>query len=175
MLALARPALGAEEGHGPSPWLLALQLLNAGILFWILLRYARKPLRDLFIQRRHEIQTSIREAQSRVESAETELARWRGRLAEIDDESARLLREADAQATEERRLALERAKASAVRIREEAQAVGDQEIERARTELRLEAAALATQIAADLVQQNLEPADDRRLVDEAIERIGSGG
>jgi F-type H+-transporting ATPase subunit b len=169
----AAPALAAEEGHaGPSLWLLALQVLNGLVLVGLLVRYGRQPLRSFMAQRRHEIATRIQEAQDRVDAAESELARWRRRLEDIDEEEAAILRAAAEQAEVEQRRVLERAEATAERIRVEAQALAEQEIERARNELRLEAAALSTELAADLVRRNLRDEDDRRLVSDVIERIG---
>jgi F-type H+-transporting ATPase subunit b len=169
----APPTLAAEEGHhGPSSWLLALQIVNGIILVAILVRYARRPLRNFMAQRRHEIQSGIQEAQARLDAAETDLARWRGRLEEIEEETAEILRAAEQQAEAERRRALERAEANAQRVREEAEKVADQEIERARSELRSEAAELATRLASDVVRRSLTPADHRRLVDDVIERVG---
>jgi F-type H+-transporting ATPase subunit b len=171
---LAAPAtLAAEEGaHGPSSWLLALQIVNGIILLAILIRFTRQPLRNFLAQRRHEIQASIQDAEARVAAAETELARWRGRLEDVEEEAAEILRAAQEQAEAERRRVLERAEANARRIAEEAQKVADQEIERARAELRSEAAELATQLASDLVRRSLTPEDHRRLVEDAIERMG---
>jgi F-type H+-transporting ATPase subunit b len=168
----ASPALAAEEGHGPSGWLFALQVLNGVILLAILVRYGREPLRSFMAQRRREIEGSIREAQERVDAAESELARWRGRLEDVEEETEAILRAAEEQAETERRRTLERAEATAARIRAEAQTVADQEIERARTELQLEAAALATGVAADLVRRSLRSEDDARLVADVIDRIG---
>jgi F-type H+-transporting ATPase subunit b len=166
------PALAAEGGdHGNAGWMLALQALNAGILVLILVRFARKPLQNFMVQRRHEIQSSIQDAQARLDTAETDLARWRGRLSEIDEEAAEMVRGAEEQAESERRRSLERAEATSQRIREEAQLVAEQEIARARVILRQEAAELATQLAADMVRRNLSPDDDRRLVSEAAQAI----
>jgi len=172
-LLVASPALAAEEGgHGPSVWLLGLQILNGVILVAILIRFTRQPLRNFMAQRRHEIQTSIQEAEARVDAAETELARWRGRLEDIEEEAAEILRATEEQAEAERRRSLERAEANAQRIADEARKVADQEIERARIELRNEAAELATRLAADLVQRNLTSEDHRHLVEDVIERLG---
>jgi len=43
------------------------------------------------------------------------------------------------------------------------------------TELRAEAAALATRLAGDLLRRNLTEADQRRLVDEFVARVESSG
>ena len=47
----------------------------------------------------------------------------------------------------------------------------DQEVARARQELRAEAAELATRLAAELLQEHVGDDDQRRLVDEFVSRV----
>lgn len=168
----ARAVEEAHAEHGPSVGLLALQALNALLLVGLLARFLRRPLQEFMVQRRDRIQTEIRAAEQRIKDAETELARWRSQLEAFQDESERLRDQAVTLGEVEREQARERAAQSARRIARDARRVADQEIERARLALRIEAATLASEIARDLVQRSLTQEDDRRLVGESIDRIG---
>ncbi|MFQ5699472.1 MAG: hypothetical protein ACE5IL_14465 [Myxococcota bacterium] len=169
----AAPALAEEAhaAHGPSAFLLALQALNALLLVGLLLRFVRRPLQEFMVQRRHRIEAEIRAARQRIDEAEADLAQWRSQLETFESESERLVAEAEALGRREREQASRRAEQNARRIAEDARRVADQEIERSRLALRLEAASLAAEIARDLVQRYLAPDDDRRLVAESIERM----
>jgi F0F1-type ATP synthase membrane subunit b/b' len=167
----ARAASG-EAAHGPNFWMLAVQAFNAGILLFVLIRYAGPALRDFFQTRSLQIRESIEGAQAQLEEAEAEIAELRARLAEFEGESGRLVESAAQSAEGERARTLERANATARRIREDAERVADSEIERARQALRAEAARLATELAGQLLRDETTREDDARLVGEFIDELG---
>jgi F-type H+-transporting ATPase subunit b len=171
---LALPAAAAGDAeHGPDWAMLALQVLNTGILGVLLVRFARQPIRDFLARRRQAIAGEIAAAEQEIARAREEVARLRTRLAGLEREADALLRDAQERAEAERENLLARANAIGVRVREEARRVADQEIERARQELRDEAAALAVSHASELLRQNVRPADDERLLRDYSARVGS--
>lgn len=172
--ALAAPPAFAAEGaeHGPSWGMLGFQILNTAILAGVLVRFARAPIREFLAQRRQTIARGIEDAEAALRAARAEVDALRARLARAGDEAAELERAAAEQAEVERERSLARAQGAAERIREEARRVAEQEIERARQELRDEAASLAVGVAAELVRQNLRREDDERLIREYVERVG---
>jgi F-type H+-transporting ATPase subunit b len=175
LLVLAAPALAASEAgeaHGPSFGMLALHALNFAFMLWLLNRYARRPLLDYLAQRSQGIREELDSAQARLLEAEQELDALRTRLAAFDGEAERILATAEQVAQSEKQHAVERARETADRLREDAQRVVQQEIARARTELRAEAANLSTRLAGELLRDKLEPEDDKRLVKEFVDRIG---
>ena len=171
---VSAPALAAEGGehHGPSWTMLGFQILNTAILAGVLVRFARRPIREFLSQRRRSIARGIEDAESAQRAARGELDALRARLARADAEAAELERGAVEQAEVERERSLARAQAAAERIREESRGVAEQEVERARQALREEAAQLAVAVAAELVRQNLRSDDDERLVREYVARVG---
>lgn len=175
LLALAAPALAASEAgeaHGPNFGMLALHVLNFAFLLWLLNRYARQPLLDYLAQRSQGIREELDSAQARLREAEQELDGLRTRLASFDSEAARIVATAEQVAEAEKQRTVERARETADRLREDAQRVVQQEIARAKSELRAEAANLSTRLAGELLRDKLEPEDDKRLVQEFVERIG---
>ncbi len=172
---VAGQALAAEHAEqGPSWAMLGFQILNTAILAAVLVRFARRPLREFLAQRRQGIARGIEEAEAALRSARAELHALQARLARADEETAALERSASEAAETERERTLARAQAAAQRIRDEARRVAEQELERARQELREEAAALALDIAAGLVRDNLRRDDDERLVREYVARVADG-
>lgn len=174
LLLLAFDAQAASEGgaHGPNLTLLAFQILNIGILIFVLVRYAGPALRDFFQARSVQIRESIEGAQEKLQAAEAEIAELQARLEAFEGESGRLVEDAAAAAEAERTRMLERARATAERIREDAERVADSEIARARQALRAEAARLATELAGQLLRDEATREDDQRIVGEFIDKLG---
>ena len=172
-LLVAPAALASADSaeHGPDFGLLALQILNTVVLAVILIRFAGRPIRDFLIQRSRGIRTEIATAETRLKEAQAQVDELQRRLERFESEAEGIVAEAAAQAEAERARAGERARATAERIREDARRLADQEIERARRELQAEAAELAASLARELLRENLQPEDDRRLVGEYIERV----
>jgi len=173
LAALAFPARAASgEAHGPDWVMLGFQVLNTAILVAVLVRFTRQPLRDYLARRRGAIAGAIAEADAELERARAELEGLRARLARVEQEEVALLRDAEERAEAERERTLARAGEVAMRVREEARRVAEQEIERARRTLREEAGALAVSLAAGLIQENVRAEDDERLVREYGVRVG---
>lgn len=174
-LAVPLGAHAADAGHhGPDWGLLGLQILNSVILIGILARVTQKPLADFLKRRSEAIGSHIREAESGLEEARSELAAAREKLARHEEDAESIRNSTQTAAEAERERGRTRAAHASERIREEARAVADQEIERARRELRREASELAVQLAADLLRRNLRPEDDERMVSEFADQIVSG-
>ncbi len=173
-LLVAFDVQAASEGgaHGPNFTLLAFQILNAGILLFVLIRYAGPALRDFFHSRSVLIRDSIEGAQEQLRAAEAEIAELRARLQAFEGESGQLVEGAAEAAEAERQRMLDRARATAQRIREDAERVADSEIERARQALRAEAARLATELAGQMLRDEATAEDDQRIVGEFIDKLG---
>lgn len=168
-------ASGAEAPAGPNWRLLGLQVLNVGLLLAVLFRFARPPILEFLRERSQGLRRAIESADQQLRKAEDEIAGLRSRLDAFEQEASVILGQSEEQARAERERTLDRAQVSVERIREEAHRVADQEVVRARGELRAEAAELAASIARELLRENLTPEDDERLVREYIDRLGAPG
>ena len=166
-------AAGGDDGdHGVSWTVLALHLLNFGFLLFLLYRYARKPILGFLADRSQGIRKEIESAEERLGRAERELEQLRVRLARFGEETRSIVTTARDLAEQEKARQIERAHETGARIREDTERVAGQELERARQILRAEAAELATELAAELLREQMTPEDDRRLVSEFVERLG---
>ena len=173
LVGLAGSAASSETAHAEGSGQMALiaQIFNALVLAGVLVYFVRKPLQSFFRSRSQALSSEIERAEARVREARTELDGWKQRLDAFEEEARRIVDTTLELTRAERDQLVERAHAAAVRIREEAESVADREIERARGELRAEAAALATELAAELLRGALTPEDDRRLLAEFAERV----
>ena len=172
--AFAQHAEEAEHaGHHAPDWSLVwFHTLAVVILGAVLAYFAGPPLRAYMRDRSENLRRQLEAAKLALEKSKAANAQMQSRLARIAEENESIVREAADLAERERSRAIERAKAAADRVREEARRAADQEIERARAALQTEAAKLAVSLAGELVRNNLNPDDEKRLVGEFVGRIG---
>jgi F-type H+-transporting ATPase subunit b len=164
---------GGEEGSSGTT--LFWQAVNLIILAGVLVHFTREPIRKFFADRRVQVKGDLDSAASVLLDAERRLAEWQARADRLDAEVEEIKQAAQRRAASESEHILAAAEATAERIRKDAHAAIEQEIARARTELRAEAGALATRLAADLLRSQVGDADQRKLVNEFVARIESSG
>ncbi len=173
-LASAAPAAAAGGEGGGGLGDLLWPTLNLAILVAALVYFGRQPIQDFFAARRGRIRDDLDAATRALSDAEARYAAWQGKLTLLDGELARIRDLARERAESEREHILADASAAAERIRSDARAAVDQELRRAREDLRREAAELAIELAAQTLRARVTDADQSRLVDEFIETIEHG-
>ena len=171
--AFAAEESGAHQGGGVHvPWGEVIkQAINFLILAGVLVFFLRKPLSSFLKERSELLRKSIDDAaKSRAEAAE-KLAAIETRTAKLADEIAEMNAKMDVEAAAEARRLQEAAAVEISRIRAQAEFAGEQEVKKAREELRQEASLLTARAAEDLVRKTLSPEDQERLVRENLEKI----
>jgi F-type H+-transporting ATPase subunit b len=172
-------AWAAAEGEGHRSglisvdWSLAVQMFNFIVLLLILKRLLYKPLVAKMEERTAAIKKSLDEA----EAARAEAARQReeneARLRSAHAEAAAIRAQALKEAGDEQRRLVEAARAESQRLIDTAKAQMEADVRRAREELRREVTDLATAVAEKLVRKSMRAEDHRRIVADAIGRIGA--
>ena len=180
-LALVGPAAlwAASEGGHESGGLISLdkslivQVINFLILLFILKRLLYKPFLAKMGERTQAIQKSLDEAQAARAEATRQQDENETRLRAAHAEAAAIRAQAMKEASEEQKRLVEAARAESQRLVESAKAQMDADVRRAREELRREVADLATAVAEKLVRRSLRDEDHRRIVAEAITKVGN--
>jgi F-type H+-transporting ATPase subunit b len=179
-LAVAPTAVfaAAESEHGGGGGLISVdkslivQMVNFLLLLAILYRLLYKPLLAKMAERTAAIKHSLEAAEAARAAAakqqEENAERLRAAYAEAQSIRAAALKEA---ADEQRKL-VEAARREAQHLVDSARAQTDSDIRRAREELRREVSDLAIAVAEKLVRKSLHDEEHRRVVDDAIARIG---
>ena len=176
---VAAPVMAATEGGGHDGGLinldksLIIQIINFLLLLWLLHRFLYKPLVAKMEERTAAIKKSLDEAQvARAQAAkqqEENAERLRAAHAEAEAIRTRALKEA----SDEQHRLVEAARLESQRMVESAKAQLEAETRRARDELRREVSDLAVAVAEKLVSKSLRDEDHRRIVAEAVSRIGT--
>jgi F-type H+-transporting ATPase subunit b len=169
----------ASEGGHESGGLISLdkslivQAINFLILLFILKRLLYKPFLAKMDERTQAIQKSLDEAQAARAQATRQQEENETRLRAAHAEAAAIRAQAMKEAAEEQKRLVEAARAESQRLVEGAKAQMDADVRRAREELRREVADLATAVAEKLVRRSLRDEDHRRIVADAITKVGN--
>lgn len=176
--AVSALAAAGEGGHGGGGLIsldksLIVQAINFIILLVILQRLLYKPLVAKMEERTAAIEKSLEEAQAARAEAARQAEENATRLRAAHAEAAAIRAQALKEAADEQRRLVEAARVESQRLVESAKAQMDADIRRAREELRREVAELATAVAEKLVRKSLREDDHRRIVADAIARLGN--
>jgi len=167
----------AEQGNGwlapiwgvPTIVWQTINILMVVALFWYLLRKAGPK---FFAGRVKAIQDQLNAALKEKEEAEERLREVEGRMASLAGEVAAIEREAAETAEREKIRIRKEAEEARERIRREATEEVARQVEEARGSLRAEAAALAEEVAREILSKRITPEDERRLADRFFTGLG---
>jgi F-type H+-transporting ATPase subunit b len=158
---------------GTPPPVLAL-LLNTAFVWFVLIRFAGRPIREALKRRKADLLQGINEAAGMKEEASAQLAQYEEKLAHIQDEIERVRREMREAADAERERVLREAREKRERLENEARTLLALEIKGMREDLKAETIRSAVATARELLSRNVG-ADQQRLVDDYVSTLGSTG
>lgn len=176
---LAAAGFASEGGEGAHHVDTAKQLKDFGwrvldfsllvaLVVWAL---KKADVKGSLAQRQASIDKALKEADEAKAAAERKFAEYSAKLAaanqEIDEIYAAIRTEGEA---EKARIIAE-ARVTAEKIREQAKQTAGQEVLKARTELRKEAARLAVEIAEQNIKEKIRKDDQDRLVGEYLTKV----
>lgn len=172
-VAFAAEEGGAHQGGGVHiPWgEIIKQAINFLLLAGVLVYFLRKPFSSFLKERSDLLRKAIDDAAKARADAAEKLAAIETRTAKLADEIAGMNAKMDVEAAAEARRLQETAAVEISRIRAQSEFTGEQEVKKAREELRREAAFLSARAAEELVRKTLSPEDQERLVRENLEKI----
>lgn len=147
---------------------LGAMLLNTAILFYVIVRFSRRPLSDALKKRKASIIHGIEEATKMKDQAGDRLSEYEDKLEHLDDEIERLKREMREAGETERARILAEAKERRARMERDARLLIEQELKAARQELVGEAVRGAMSSAAAQIAKELSAADQQRIADEYL-------
>lgn len=172
LLMSAASAYAAEEGgHAGSPMEWVWRFVNFGILVFVLVKFAGKPMKDYFEQRKSLIEKSIREAQEAKALAVKALAEVEERLKLKDKEIEEIKASAVSSGEREKARLIEDSERLKARILEQAKANIDYEVKKAKDVIREEAVEAAMQLAEQKIKSKMTKEDQDRLLQESLKLL----
>ncbi len=174
LFVVAGSALAEGGSHAASSSTFVWQAINLLLVLAVLFYVARKPVAQFFSGRREGISDELDSAAELLRLAELRNSELQRRLADLASEVEEIHETTRRRTEEEGEHTLAEARRLAERIQADAAAAIDQELERARRELRSEAAELALELASEILSERVGDGDRERLLDEFITRVESG-
>ena len=153
------------------PGLMIWTLIAFAVTFFVLKKVAFKPIQKTIDDRRDKIRDAVDEADAARDEARELLEQNRAILAEARTESAQILAEARKVADAQIQRAKDEAEVERLRRLEDTRKQIDAETSRAIDQIRGEVADLTLEATQRVVGKVLDSADQRRLIDEAIEGL----
>jgi F-type H+-transporting ATPase subunit b len=168
--AWASTTTGAEH-HAPSIGDVWWPFWNFVIYAFIIVKFAVPRAREFLKTRREEVVSTISQVAAKKQAAEARVSEYKAKLAGLDKEIQSLHAALRQEAEREKSKLIGEAQAMAVKIKEDANFLGDQEVKIARRRIREELASQAEATARELVRRNLSPEDQSRLVQDFIQSM----
>ena len=166
------PGSALASGGSDDPLMdLIYQAGNFLLLLVVIFLLARKPVVAYFAGRRDQIKSDLEKAAALLAEAEARQSEIQARLADLESQLDEIRQLSKQRAEEESERILVRAREAAERIQSDALEASAQEVLRARQQLRAEAAALAVELAGEILNNEVSDADRQRLLDEFITRV----
>ncbi len=153
------------------PGLMIWTLIAFGITFFVLRKYAFGPIQKTIDDRRDRIRQAVDEADNARNEARELLEQNRAILAQARSESAEILAEARRVSDAQLERAKQEAEVERQRRMEETRRQIEAETARAIGQIRSEVADLTIEATQRVVGKVLDSADQRRLVEEAVQGL----
>ncbi len=163
------PSLAYRPKGMPAPFL--ANIINALILFGILIGFGRKPVAEGLKKRKERIVAGMAEAAKMKAEAAESLALYEEKLRHIDTEVERIKKEMRAAADNERKRILAEAKERRDRMERDAKLIVEQELKNARELLVKETVAAAMKSAHEILEKQLAASDHDRMASEYLEMV----
>jgi F-type H+-transporting ATPase subunit b len=174
VLVFAATSYAATDGAIPrEKWLdLLWRTTNFAGLVFILVFFLKKPFSHGLSSRRDGIKDQLDALESRKAEAERMYQEAEAKLARLDDEVNGIITEAVKQGETEKAKIIAEAERNAGDIKRQAEMAVAHELALAKTRLKSEIAEQAVLLAEELIRKNIQPADQSRLVELSLEKVG---
>ncbi len=164
----------ALNNLGISLGYLIVQIVNFGVMFWVLKKWAYPPIMEMLERRRQIIAKGLEDARVAAEARANAEKEAEKILAEARAKATQVVREASERAEAVGREVKAQAEAEAAKIREEALEAAQAERERILRELRGQVAVLAIAAAQKLIGEALDEKRQHALLNEFFSGVKSG-
>jgi F-type H+-transporting ATPase subunit b len=156
------------------PKSLALQLINFGVLLFVLIKFGGPAIGKALAERHEQLKAELAAAADARAAALARLEQQDKRLAALEQEIVDIRGSIQQEAEAEKGRLIALAEERARRIRQETSFALEQQVKEAELRLRHEAGLAAVQLAEQLVRGSLNAGDQQRLVDGFVGDVASG-
>lgn len=156
-------------------WSFLMILINVAILYFILKHFFWEKVRTFMLDRQAAVQDAFDSAEAINRRADEKMQNYSRRIANVEEESREIIRNAKARAEAQAKDIVENAHKEASDIIAKAERTIEIEREKATAEMRQEIAALAIMAAEQIVEKEISSTGQEAIVDEVINKARSTG
>jgi len=165
---ISRAAEHAEEGgHGLGLW----KVINFLVLVVAVYFVWKKVIAVALDKRQADIKLAISEAKRIKAEAEKAAADYKELVNSLESRLSSIAEELRLEGEAEKRRIISEAEKAGVKLQEQAKLTAEQEIKKARIEIRGEVAELAVEMAREILAKELRPEDQQRLIKDYISSL----
>ena len=169
-------AEGGEHGGSLSPAKLKdllWRVLNFTVLVIVLTKLLAKPIANGLRARQQGIKEQFADLEARRAEADMAYQNFEAKLAAIDGEVKDIIQTAVAQGEAEKERIIDEANRAAADIKRQAEMAIQHELAEAKLRLREEVANKAVVMAEELIRKNLQQADQVKLIEDYLGKVGT--
>ena len=156
-------------------WSFLMILINVAILYFILKHFFWEKVRTVMLDRQAAVQDAFDSAEAINRRADEKMQNYSRRIANVEEESREIIRNAKARAEAQAKDIVENAHKEASDIIAKAERTIEIEREKATAEMRQEIAALAIMAAEQIVEKEISSTGQEAIVDDVINKARSTG
>ena len=164
-------ASASEEAHGGGGNDMLWKIVNFAILVVAIVIVWKKFIGKMLIKRGADIKQAMDDARAAKEIADRKAAEYSTKLSMLDKRIAELASELLAEGEADKKKIFAEAEAAAEKIMAQAKLTAEQEVRKAKAEIRQEAAEIAVELAREILNKELNPADQEKLVKGYLENL----
>lgn len=150
-----------------------IQLVAFAILFWLLSRYAFKPLFGVMEKRRQLVQEQMDSAQNNRNDAERLIEEQKQALQQARKEAHDIIEQAKTTGSRQADDIVQAARSESNRIKEDAVRDIEAEKNKAVASLKAEVSGLSVLIASKIIEKQVDEQSQKQLVDQYLQDVGN--
>jgi len=161
-----------ESAHGESQfWPFIFSVINFLLFLIVLYIFAFPRVKKFFFDRSQNILQALKEAEEAKILAEKKFKEYEEKLLSLEKEIEEMRRGVEQEAKLEKEKIISGAKKEAEIIKWQAKIIAEQEVKKAKNELRREVINLALNIAEKIIREKITEQDHNRLIQDYITQI----
>ena len=154
-------------------WDLLWRVMNFAVLIIVLVKVLSKPIANGLRARQQSIKEQFADLEERKAEADQAYKTYEEKLAAIDQEVSDIIQSAIAQGEAEKERIIDEANRAAGDIKRQAEMAIQHELAEAKLQLREEVANQAVVMAEELIRKNLQEADQVKLIEDYLAKVGT--
>lgn len=150
-----------------------IQLVSFAILFWLLSRFAFKPLFGVMEKRRQLVQEQMESAQNNRTDAERLIEEQKQALQQARKEAYDIIEQAKTTGSKQAEEIVLAARSESGRLKEEAVRDIETEKNKAIASLKAQVSGLSVLIASKIIEKQVDEQSQKQLVDQYLQDVGN--